>query len=159
MRAVLFASLFRTSVTACLKQAALVSICVAIATCAGCGKKGPKRAAVSGQVSLDGQPITEGIIQFLPVEGTVGPEAGGIIENGHYDIPRQRGPVVGKNRIELRASKKTGRKIQDPTGRTGILTDESKEAFPPTVNTNSTLVREIKDEPNKLDFDIKSKGA
>jgi hypothetical protein len=159
MPAILFASLLRTSGTACLKQAAFVSICVALATCAGCGKKGPKRAAVAGSVSLDGQPIAEGVIQFLPVEGTLGPEAGGVIENGRYDIPRQRGPVVGKNRIELRASKKTGRKIQDATARTGTLTDESKEAFPPTANTKSTLVREIKDEPNKLDFNINSKGG
>ena len=128
-----------------------------IATCFGCGNNGPRRAAVSGHVTLDGQPIDEGVIQFLPVEGTVGPETGGVIANGQYDIPQQRGAVVGKNRVELRASKKTGRKIQDPTGRPGVLTDEYKEVFPPSSNTNSSLVREIKDEPNTLDFDIRTK--
>jgi hypothetical protein len=132
------------------------AICLAIATCFGCGKKGPQRAAASGHVSLDGQPIAEGVIQFLPVEGTVGPEAGGVITNGQYDIPHERGPVVGKNRVELRASKKTGRKIQDPTGRPGVLTDEYKESFPPTANTKSTLVRDITPDPNALDFDIRS---
>jgi len=147
------------AISICMKLAMVYGILLTIATGTGCGKKGPKRAAVAGSVSLDGQPITEGVIQFLPVEGTVGPEAGGVIENGRYDIPRQRGPIVGKNRIEFRASKKTGRKIQDPTGRTGTLTDEFKEAFPATANTKSTLVREIKDEPNKLDFEIKSKGG
>jgi hypothetical protein len=123
----------------------------------GCGKKGPQRAAASGHVTLDGQPIDHGVIQFLPVAGTVGPETGGVIDKGQYDIPKQRGPVVGKSRIELRASKKTGRKIQDPTGRPGVLTDEYQEMFPPSSNTASSLEREIKDEPNTLDFDIQTK--
>ncbi len=132
-------------------------ICIVILACFGCGKKGPQRAAASGHVTLDGQPIDQGVIQFLPVEGTVGPETGGVISKGQYDIPRERGPIVGKSRIELRASKKTGRKIQDPTGRTGVQTDETKEMFPSSFNTNSSLVREIKAEPNTLDFDIQTK--
>ena len=41
-------------------------------------------------MTLDGQPIDEGVIQFLPVEGTVGPETGGVISKGQYDIPRKR---------------------------------------------------------------------
>jgi hypothetical protein len=140
------------------KTVRVCAICLVMATCFGCGKKGPRRAAVSGHVTLDGQLIDTGVIQLLPVEGTVGPETGGVISKGLYDISQQRGAVVGKNRVELRASKKTGRKIQDPTGRTGVLTDEYKEVFPPDSNTNSTLVREIKDEPNTLDFDIRTKS-
>jgi hypothetical protein len=151
-------SAFPTRPHAYRKIARFCLIGLLIATCVGCGKKGPQRAAVSGHVTLDGQPINEGVIQFLPVEGTVGPETGAVITNGQYDIPHERGPIVGKSRIELRASKKTGGKIQDPTGRPGVLTDEYKEMFPPSSNTNSSLVREIKDEPNKLDFDIRTKS-
>jgi hypothetical protein len=135
----------------------ICAICLMLATCPGCGKNGPRRAAASGRVTLEGQPIEEGVIQFLPIEGTAGPEAGGVIANGQYDIAQQHGPFVGKARVELRASKKTGRKIQDPTGRSGTLTDEYKEMFPPDCNTNSSLVREIKDGLNKLDFEIRTK--
>ena len=158
MRRISIVRLFRAFGAFDAKIAVIFAICLVITTSFGCGKKGPRRAAVSGHVSLHGQPISEGVIQFLPVEGTVGPEAGGVISNGQYDIPRQRGPVVGKNRVELRASKKTGRKIQDPTGRPGVQTDEYAELFPPDSNTNSTLVREIKDDPNTLDFDIRTKS-
>src|SRR5258707_14407081 len=158
MGTISIASMFQTHHCTFGKIARLFAICFVIATCFGCGKKGPQRAAVSGHVTLDGQPINEGVIQFLPVEGTVGPETGGIITNGQYDISHERGPIVGRSRIELRASKKTGGKIQDPTGRPGVLTDEYKEMFPPGSNTNSSLVREIKDEPNKLDFDIRTKS-
>ena len=157
MRAVSIAGVFDPQGLAYGKMARFCGICVVIATCFGCGNNGPRRAAVSGHVTLDGQPIDEGVIQFLPVEGTVGPETGGVIAKGQYDIPQQRGPVVGKSRVELRASKKTGRKIQDPTGRPGTLTDEYKEMFPPSSNTNSSLVREIKDDHNTLDFDIRTK--
>ena len=77
-----------------------------------------------------------------------------MITGGKYEIPRQRGPAVGKNRVELRASGKTGRQIQDPTGRPGVLTDEYAELLPDRYNSHSTLVREIKDGPNQLDFDL-----
>jgi hypothetical protein len=157
MRAVSTVSVFRAQRLAQSKIARCLAICLVIVTCYGCGKKGPRRAAASGHVSLDGQPIDKGVIQFLPVEGTVGPETGAVITNGQYDIPHERGPVVGKSRIELRSSKKTGGKIQDPTGRTGVLTDEYKEVFPPSANSKSSLVRDIKDEPNKLDFDVRTK--
>ena len=158
MRRISIVRLFRAFGVFDAKIVAFFVICLVITASFGCGKKGPRRAAVSGNVSLDGQSISDGVIQFLPVEGTVGPEAGGVISNGQYDITKQRGPVVGKNRVELRASKKTGRKIQDPTGRPGIQTDEYAELFPPDSNTSSTLVREIKDEPNKLDFNIATKN-
>jgi hypothetical protein len=144
--------------TATVKSATICGICLVIATCVGCEKKGLQRAAVSGHVTVDGQPISEGVIQFLPIEGTIGPEAGGVITKGQYEIAQQRGPIVGKARVELRGSKKTGRKIQDPTGRPGTLTDEYKEMFPPDCNTNSSLVREIKDGLNKWDFDIRTKA-
>jgi hypothetical protein len=157
MRADFITVEFDTPRIACTDMVRLCAIYLLIAICLGCGKSGPRRAAASGHVTLDGQPIDEGVIQFLPVQGTVGPETGGVIANGQYAIAQQRGPVVGMNRIELRASKKTGRKIQDPTGRPGVLTDEYKEMFPTSSNTNSTLVREIKDDPNTLDFDIRTK--
>jgi hypothetical protein len=157
MRAASIPSMFQARLLACGNIASLSAICLAIAMSIGCGKKGPQRAAASGRVTLDGQPIDHGVIQFLPVGGTIGPETGGVIDKGHYDITKQHGPVVGKSRIELRASQKTGRKIQDPTGRPGVQTDETKEMFPSTFNTNSSLVRDIKDEPNTLDFDIQTK--
>jgi hypothetical protein len=157
MRAVSIAGEFKSHGLAYGRLAMFCGICILVAACIGCGNKGPRRAAVSGHVTLDGELIDEGVIQFLPIEGTVGPETGGIIAKGQYDIPQERGPVVGKSRVELRASKKTGRKIQDPTGRPGTLTDEYREMFPPSSNINSSLVREIKDELNTLDFDIRTK--
>jgi hypothetical protein len=116
----------------------------------GCG--GNDLAEVSGAVAIDGQPVTEGSIQFIPIEGTTGPGAGAPIENGRYHIPRQKGVAVGKNRVELRAFKKTGRKVQDPTGLPGTLTEERVPAFPKEYNDSSTVVREVQAGSNTIDF-------
>ncbi len=124
----------------------------------GCADSGPDRAEVFGTVLLDGQPVKEGSINFIPIEGTKGPGAGGVISDGHYLISRANGVTVGKNRVELRAFKMTGRKVQDPTGRPGVLTAERVSAFPPEYNDKSTLVRDIHSGPNEVNFDVRTRG-
>jgi hypothetical protein len=113
-------------------------------------------AEVSGTVLLDGQPVEEGSIQFIPVEGTTGAGAGGIIRGGKYHIPRDNGAAVGKNRVELRSFRTSGRKVQDPTAPPGVLTDERVQAFPPEYSDSSTVVKEVKSGRNVFDFDVAS---
>src|SRR4051812_38614003 len=91
---------------------------------AGCGPAGPQRAEVSGTVKLDGQAVAQGSINFFPTDGNKGPEAGAVIKDGKFHIVRSEGPVVGRNRVELRSFEFTGRKIQDPTAPAGTMTQE-----------------------------------
>ena len=121
----------------------------------GCGGD---RAEVSGTVRLGGKPIEEGAINFIPVGETRGPGTGAIIRDGKYHIPRAQGVTPGKNRVELRAFRNTGRKVQDPTGKRGTTTDERVPAFPAEYNDRSTLTREVKPGSNTLDFDIPEPG-
>jgi hypothetical protein len=124
----------------------------------GCADSGPPTAEVSGTVRLDGRLVDEGSIQFIPVEETKGPSAGDIIRDGQYHIPREKGVTVGTNRVELRAFKTTGRKIQDPTAPPGVKTEARVQAFPPEFNDRSTLVRVIRAGSNEIDFDVDTKG-
>jgi len=126
----------------------------AVALTIGCGPSGPTRAEVSGIVSLNGTPVSEGSINFFPAEGNKGPEAGGAIRDGKYHIPRAVGPVVGKNRVELRSFQKSGRRIQDPTAPPGTFTDEITNVFPAEFNSKSTLVQEIQPGKNEIPFEI-----
>lgn len=121
----------------------------------GCGPAGPTRAEVSGVVSLNGTPVSEGSINFFPTDGNSGPEAGGAIRDGRYHIPRAQGPVIGKNRVELRSFQKSGRRIQDPTAPPGTLTEEITNVFPAEFNQESTLVREVQKGKNEMPFEIK----
>jgi hypothetical protein len=118
---------------------------------AGCGDG---KAEVSGTVSLDGTPIEEGAINFIPIDGTRGPGAGAAIRDGKYHIPRSMGVTPGKNRVELRAFRNTGRKVKDPTGPRGAMTEERTQVFPLEYNDQSTLTREVSPGSNTFDFDI-----
>jgi hypothetical protein len=124
---------------------------------AGCSGSGMELAEVSGTVQLDGQLIEEGSIQFIPVDGTNGPGAGGIIKNGRYRITRDKGVVVGRNRVELRAFRKASRMVADPTGKPGTRTEERVQAFPPDFNDQSTVVKDIVSGSNTMDFDVQTK--
>ena len=119
---------------------------------AGCSDNG--RSEVSGTVKLNGRPIAEGAITFIPVEGNTGPGAGAEIRDGKYFIARDKGVMPGKNRVELRAFRETGRKVQDPTGKPGMMTFERAMVFPPEYNDKSTLVRDVKPGSDTIDFDI-----
>src|SRR5438874_1875218 len=97
----------------------------------GCSGDGLNRAAVSGKVLVDNVPLDEGMINFFPVEGNTGPEAGIDIRNGTYHLPRKVGAIVGKNRVVIRGFRKTGRKIKDPFG---LIQEEKVDAVPPEYN-------------------------
>lgn len=122
---------------------------------AGCSDPGPERASISGSITLDGKPVEQGSITFVPTEGTSGPTAGDVISGGQYEIPRALGPLVGKNKVELRSWRLTGRQIPNPMS-PGSTMEERVEAFPAQFNNETTLVREITAGHNSLDFDLKS---
>ena len=126
--------------------------------CWGCGNRdGLQRAAVGGKVTLDGVAITEGTIAFYPSGNTKGPAAGGPIKDGQYSISVDKGPVIGSNRVEIHASKKTGRKVQAPMSDPGTMSDETVEAIPDRYNVKSTLVAEIKSGKNIFDCELTSR--
>ena len=120
---------------------------------AGC-QNGPRRAAVSGQVLVDKVPLAEGSISFFPTDGNEGPEAGGTIKDGHYSIPLDRGVIVGKNKVVIRGFRKSGRLIPDVWDKSKMI-DENERALGPEYNDESTLIRDIQEGKNVLDFDLK----
>lgn len=123
--------------------------------CCGCDKSGElDRASISGMVTLDGVAVAEGSIVFRPIDGTKGPIAGAVIQNGRYAIGRAKGPVAGNNRVEISAFKKTGRKV---SSRFGGTVDEAVESVPDRYNSSSTLAATIKSGKNTLDYELTSK--
>jgi hypothetical protein len=136
----------------------LCGLAIASSLISGCSKAGPQKAEVSGSVSLNGVAIEEGSIQFIPVDGTTGPGAGGVIKNGKYHISLENGVMVGKNRVELRAFGPSGKKIQDPTALPGVMTESRVQVFPPEYNESSTVIKEVKAGSNSIDFEIRTDG-
>lgn len=128
---------------------------VALTALAGCGGSGAALHGVSGKISLDGEAIAQGSITFVPAADTQGPSGGSNIENGTYQVPREKGLVAGNYRVEIRAQRPTGRQIpaQSPAP-PGTMIPETKEAVPANFNTASELQVEIPSPKNTLDFQL-----
>src|SRR5262249_13896346 len=112
-------------------------------TLAGCSDPdGPR--AVSGFVKLEGQPLKEGCISFVPVDKQ-GPESGAPITNGEYEIPADHGLKPGTYLVQITAGDgKTPTNVEDiaaPGGGTNIV---SVDLIPEDWNTKSQQKIEVK---------------
>jgi hypothetical protein len=126
------------------------------AGCSGGGDNLP-REAVSGTVTIDGQPLAGGMIQFTPRGGGAGSAVGGgsVIEEGRFSIPRESGLVPGSYAVAINAS------ARGPEARTkGRLVKGSglaKESIPARYNARTELSAEIKKGgAHGLEFQLKS---
>jgi hypothetical protein len=136
-------------------------------TVAGCGQSGLERASIQGNVTIDGEAVEAGSIRMVSLEPGGGPSVGGQILEGEYDIPRDRGPTLGKHRVEVLVPYMTGRKVQspfampptdpnevvDPAG----MVDEWAEKAPAKYNKESTLEVVIESGQNQFDIAMQSK--
>jgi hypothetical protein len=123
----------------------------------GCGG-GSGGVAVSGQVTLDGQPLETGTLTLIP-EGQ-GTAATATISRGAYSIPEREGPTPGTYRVEIHSIQSTGRtakKVVDPD----YAGEETEDIIPPRYHQNSELRAQVKAEgENRFDFPLESaKGA
>jgi hypothetical protein len=129
---------------------------------AGCG--GDKnRAAVEGNVTLDGVAVAEGRITFYPAEGNSGPTAGAVILNGRYSIPASAGVWVGKNRVEIHGNRKSGEVKEGPSAyprpgkEKGEMMEFMEEAIPAIYNERSQLIHDVPPGKSVLDFELRSR--
>lgn len=119
----------------------------------GCGDA-IQRVGVSGQVTLDGQPLEQGSITLLPLQG--GPSAGGKIVDGSFEIDKQAGPSPGDYRVEIVSYQSTGRTIPDPDV-PGEMIEETRQMLPARYNHSSELEASVRgDEENEFRFELNS---
>lgn len=117
-----------------------VLLFVFLLSSAGCGDG---KARVRGTVTFDGKPVDHGVISFDPADGQ-GPNTGGEIADGRFDLSGLAEAVPGKKIVRIRAFRPTGRKIESgPPAPPGTLVDELEAFIPAHYNANSTLTAEI----------------
>jgi hypothetical protein len=129
--------------------------CLLALTLAGCGgNSNPlQRVAVSGNVSLDGQPLDDGTIQFAPTD-PAGVSSGAVITNGTYSISAEQGLPPGTYIVRISAAE--GGPVDVEPG--GDATETfAKERIPAEYNTDSKHTVEVKaGAENTFDFGIES---
>jgi hypothetical protein len=135
----------------------LLATSLLLALPAGCGHGNANQAAIQGHITLDAKPVERGSILFAPVDGTRGAVVGGQIKNGQYRLYAAAGPAIGRNRVEIRSVRKTGRSIPKGFGATGEFAEEQVEAVSPRFNAASSLAIDIKPGDNVGDFEVTSR--
>jgi hypothetical protein len=127
----------------------------------GCSNDdGLPRVPVAGTVTLDGQPLADGTIQFAldgasPSGAVVG--GGSQVKDGKFAITRELGLVPGKYRVSVNSAGKRIRVKSDPDlpGKGGSF---SPEMIPSKYNSETGLRAEIKEGgTSDLKYELQSK--
>jgi len=137
---------------------------------AGCDS-GPPTGAVTGIVTMDGKPLTNAIVSFVPQAG--GQTAIGKTDSsGKYELYRrgERGALIGTHTIVVTT-------VQEPVAAAPSISSDSeeyakqaagggnpsdynqaivKEPIPARYNKQSTLVMEVKAGENQIDLELTS---
>jgi hypothetical protein len=78
----------------------LCSLALLLGGSSGCSKSSTvQRAAIQGSVTLDGEPLKNGVIEFSPVTSKLG--SGGKITNGRYQLPADKGLPEGEYLVRI----------------------------------------------------------
>jgi hypothetical protein len=126
------------------QSAAVLSVLLAVT---GCGRRGPIMVPVSGTVTLDGQPMTDGMIYFKTI-------AEGSVDQMDIKDGRFAGKVeIGDRRVEI------CRYGLGPPFRMGNAEIPNKiDTLPARYNQESELKAMVSRRgPNQFSFDVKSK--
>jgi hypothetical protein len=117
---------------------------------AGCDQ-GPAMGTVTGEVTLDGQPVKDGHVLFTPLEGS-GQTGGGPLREGKFkaEVP------IGKMKVELHGNKVIGKRKAYDTPETP-WEDDVAELLPAKYNFKSELTLDVKKGEQEVKYELKSK--
>jgi hypothetical protein len=141
--------------TVCRKISVVVGTGLLALVCLGCGDSGPEIASVEGKVTLDGAPLPNAAVVFIPENGR--PAGATTDADGNYVLnftQGRQGAIPGKNKVQIRTARD---RSETPDG-TPI--PAVPEKLPIKYNTQSTLEFDVKPgEKNIANFELESGGA
>jgi hypothetical protein len=142
-----------------LTVTAVVILSCLLGTAGGCG--GSNRAAVKGKITIDGVPLPEGTIDFVPVDKSTGNTAGARVEKGDYAIRAEQGLFPGEYQVQVRADRPTSKKVWDGMGddrapaSKKTLVEQMESYIPVRYNDRTELNAKIESgKVNVCDFDL-----
>lgn len=125
--------------SAYLRYLRFLLFCPAVAVmplaCTGCGPDGPEIAYVSGRVTMDGKPLANAAVVFIPENGR--PAGARTDADGNYVLnfsESRRGAIPGKNTVRISTLREAEK---DENGKTVV--SGSRETIPMEYNVASTL--------------------
>ena len=118
----------------------------------GCGPGAGGNLELSGKVTLKGQPLANGTIEFTAPDNSK--MSGGVISQGAYNIPAIQGLPPGEYKVRIHAASETAAPKTEAPG-TDSLQPPAKELIPEEFNVKSGLIAKvIAGQKNVFNFDI-----
>jgi hypothetical protein len=132
----------------------LVAVALLLAAhVAGCDSS--NRVAVSGTVTLNGQPLTNATIQFFRV-GETAPAGGAVVTDGKYELPAHPGLPPGTYKVSISSPiGNGGGSFTAAQGAASTPATGFKDRVPAKYNTDTELRADVTAAgPNKFDFKL-----
>src|SRR5438132_6920231 len=131
-------------------------------TAFGCGKPLVFNDVVEGTAKLDGKPLGNAHVQFVPDEpGLKAPGSTGITdENGHYRLRREDGggpgACVGKHVVVLVRGREANRALGETADAADAKAKKDRRAIPPgyTMASKSPLTVDVKSDQHTYDLEL-----
>lgn len=160
----------------CKDQLSLLpSLMLITVFCFGCSGSGTevKLEKVTGVVTMDGKPLANAIVVFIPENGN--PSTDQTDADGKYELAHRgnaMGAIPGKHKVRITTGKPPAPKADpdadmanvDPATDAGFeeagtpkAKTAKKEPIPAKYNANTTLTAEVKAGENTIDFKLESK--
>jgi len=118
----------------------------------GCGDAGPSRMEISGMVTLDGEPLDQGSIDFRDTAGEL-PSSGAMISAGAYHIPHEKGLLPGRYQVSIDSAATDGQTASPTEYSMSIPVSR----IPLKYNGKSELTAEVSETgANCFDFALES---
>jgi hypothetical protein len=132
----------------------------------GGGEQDPfERYPVTGTVTLDGEPLSDATILFVPMTGVTGPKVMLPIVDGAFTAAASHGPVLGSHRVEIRLTPDEAFAHDDEEKWQELQRQRVRVARPASLpviyNEQSILKADIEkpagEQPQTLTFELKSR--
>ncbi|UUO05267.1 hypothetical protein M4951_18025 [Blastopirellula sp. J2-11] len=117
----------------------------------GCGSADDSNARLTGAVTLDNQPLKNGSITFLPIDGKSA-TAGTTIENGEFML------VIppGKKKVEIVGTKVVGQRRAYEGDANSPMVDITEDIVPTRYNVQSDITVDVTSGENHEVFALTS---
>ncbi len=130
-------------------------VSLSVVVLGSCGTPTPTNVGkVSGKVTLEGQPLPDALVTFAPVKAGGSTALGKTDANGSYRLNYGQGvdgAEIGENRVTISTFDEGAPDVDPP--RPKVL-----EKVPLKYNLRSELVRDVKQDANSFDFELKNDG-
>jgi hypothetical protein len=139
------------------KLSCAASILALFSLLIGCGDGGPELASVKGVVTLDGQPVPNAVLTFVPQQGS--PSYGRTSREGNYELmftDVKRGAMLGTHQVSIEVQRVSKEELAEMKAQGMDVPDKIVE-IPKAYRQAGALTAEVKRGSNAIDFHLEAK--